>query len=139
MSNDNHHDGEHHGVGHVVPVSLLVQVLVALLFLTGVTVWSAKFDLGWANIWVAMAIASLKAFLVVAFFMHLKWDKPFNQIVFVGTLVFVALFLIFSLMDSRAYKHSVYTGDAEFVGTSYEAGKKRAEDKAKEGGAGTGH
>ncbi|MEM7166507.1 MAG: cytochrome C oxidase subunit IV family protein [Planctomycetota bacterium] len=133
MANDNHQDGEHHGVGHVVPVSLLVQVLVALLFLTGVTVWSAGYDLGWANIYLAMLIASVKAFLVVAFFMHLRWDKPFNQIVFVGTLIFVALFLVFSLMDTRAYRHQQRTGDAPFVGTSYEEGKLQAESQ---GGSG---
>jgi cytochrome c oxidase subunit 4 len=48
-----------------------------------------------------MIIATIKAGLVMAFFMHLAFDKPFNVIVFLGSFVFVALFVIFTLSDSQ--------------------------------------
>jgi len=64
------------GLGHIVPFSTYVKVLVTLLFLTIVTVWVANFDLGESvNATIALSIASLKAFLVVSFFMHLKFEK----------------------------------------------------------------
>ena len=63
------HDGDgHHGVGHIVPLKILFGTGAGLLFLTFITVWSAQYDLGEANIWVAMAIATLKASLVCLFF-----------------------------------------------------------------------
>jgi hypothetical protein len=34
-------------------------------------------------------------------------DKPFNIIMFLGTLIFVALFLGFTLMDAQGYKELI--------------------------------
>jgi cytochrome c oxidase subunit 4 len=48
-----------------------------------------------------MVIATIKAGLVMAFFMHLAYDKPFNVIVFLSSFAFVALFLIFTMGDSK--------------------------------------
>ncbi len=55
-----------------------VKVLVALLVLTLITVFTAKFlDLGvTGNTILALGIASLKAFLVATIFMHLKHESP---------------------------------------------------------------
>lgn len=106
MSEENTHGndhGEHHGVGHVVPVWILVGTLLALLFLTFVTVAVAQVDLDFLNIWVALGVATIKAALVCTFFMHLRWDKPFNSIVFVGSIILLALFLGLSMMDTREY------------------------------------
>ncbi len=90
-------------VGHLVPVSTLVATATALLVLTVVTVAVRWVDLGEMNIVVALSIAAIKATLVALFFMHLRWDKPFNGFVFVGSIIFVALFMIFTLMDGHAY------------------------------------
>ena len=49
-----------------------LAVFTALLVLTGLTVAAAFVDLGPVNTPVAMGIACLKAFLVLAWFMHLK-------------------------------------------------------------------
>jgi cytochrome c oxidase subunit IV len=35
------------------------------------------------------------------FFMHLAFDKPFNLIIFMSSVVFVALFVTFTLTDAR--------------------------------------
>ncbi len=50
--------------------------LAALLALTGLTVAAAQFHFGALNVWVALAIASLKAGLVIAVFMHMKYEGP---------------------------------------------------------------
>ncbi|MFN0057444.1 MAG: cytochrome C oxidase subunit IV family protein [Planctomycetota bacterium] len=93
-----------HGVGHVVPVKMLVGVLAALLVLTVVTVGVSYIDLGRMNVVVAMAVATVKAALVALFFMHLYWDKPFNGFLLVGSLFLVAVFLSFCMLDAREYR-----------------------------------
>lgn len=97
-----HGDGrEGYDFAHPMPVPMLLAVFGALVFLTIVTVAQASFNLGSFDIVVVMGIATLKAALVAFFFMHLAWDKPFNVILFLGSFVFVGLFLIFTLSDSK--------------------------------------
>ena len=84
-----------------MPVGVLLAVFFALTFLTIVTVAQASFDFGAFEVAVVMLIATIKAILVMAFFMHLAFDKPFNVIVFVGSFVFVGLFVIFTLSDAK--------------------------------------
>jgi cytochrome c oxidase subunit 4 len=100
-----------HPLGHVVPVWLLAAVFGALLVLTCLTVAVAQFDLGNLNLYVALAIATVKASLVVLFFMHLFWDRPFNAMIFIGCLLFVSLFIGVSLTDLRANDASAIGGE----------------------------
>jgi cytochrome c oxidase subunit 4 len=101
------HD-EHHGVAHVMPANVLFAVGGTLLFLTAVTVWVTYADLGrTGNLVVAMGIATVKAALVCAYFMHLRWDKPFNALVFVSSVVFVGLFITITLMDKGEYEPDI--------------------------------
>ncbi len=97
----------HIAVGHVVPLWLLAAVALTLVLLTWVTVAVTYVDLGKLNLVVALVIAGLKAFLVALFFMHLRWDRPFNGIVFLTALAFVVLFISFALMDTVQYKPEV--------------------------------
>ena len=96
------HAPAHTGLGHVVPVWLLAAVFGGLLVLTCATVAVSYVDLGNMNLYLAMGIAAAKASLVVLFFMHLFWDRPFNSMVFIGCLLFVSLFIGISLTDMRA-------------------------------------
>lgn len=90
-------------VGHVVSLKMLAGILAALLALTVVTVAVTFIDLGEFNLVLAIAIAVVKATLVVLYFMHLRWDRPFNAIVFVFSIILVGLFIIFSLLDRTDY------------------------------------
>lgn len=109
MSDDSHSThGEEHGVGHVVPLKLLFGIGGALLFFTAVTVWVTYIDLGRSgNLIIAMAIATVKAGLVCAYFMHLRWDRPFNALVFVSSLLFVSLFISMLLLDKSEYEPDI--------------------------------
>ncbi len=104
-----------HGVGHLVPVRILAITASALLVLTVVTVWIASFDFGDLNIWIALAIAVAKGSLVVMFFMHLKYDRPFHALIFCASLAFVALFISFSLTDTKEYAPDLLPGNAPLV------------------------
>ena len=63
------------------------------------TITASRVDFGSANLLIAMLIASVKAALVIAIFMHVKWDTAINRIVFLGSFLFLALLLIFTLAD----------------------------------------
>ena len=115
MSSDSSHNNQHESVGHIVPVRILLATGIALLILTGITVWTANMDFGNYNIVIALVIALIKGSLVVLFFMHLRYDRPFNGIVFIISMAFVVLFITFALLDTHEYAPDVYPGDAPMV------------------------
>jgi cytochrome c oxidase subunit 4 len=96
------HD-QHEHIGHVVPISVLLSVFFALIVLTVITVAASYLPFGELETWVAMGIATVKAALVAAYFMHLRYDNPVNAVLFLFGLLFVALFLGFILMDAEQY------------------------------------
>lgn len=94
QSHASHGKGEHaHGMGRYVAVWL------ALLVLTILTVVTGRIDLGAANIWVAMGIATTKATLVVLFFMHLWESGHMNRLVLVTSILMVATLVLAVMGD----------------------------------------
>jgi cytochrome c oxidase subunit 4 len=67
--------------GHVAPKSMYYAVFLALLVGTGLTVLAAFFDMGPMNNVVMLAIASIKALLVILFFMHVRWSTRLTWVV----------------------------------------------------------
>ncbi len=98
---------QHHGFAHPAPVWQLLAVFFALIGLTILTVFQSTLGLGDLELALSLFIATIKASLVVLFFMHMIHDKPLNAIIFLSSFVFVALFIGFTLMDAHAYKDSV--------------------------------
>ena len=84
---------------HILGYKTLMGVLLLLLLLTGVTVGISYVDLGAANAWVALLIASTKGTLVVLYFMHLKFGGRLLAISFVSTLFFLAIMISFTFWD----------------------------------------
>jgi cytochrome c oxidase subunit IV len=97
----------HDHVGHIVPMYVLVGTFLGLIVLTVVTVAASYVDFGRLNLWIALLIASVKASLVVYFFMHLKWDRPLNSVIFLSSMLFVILFIGFALTDTEEYQPDV--------------------------------
>ncbi len=111
LSHAGHH-GNGHGhdehFAHTLPMSLLLGVLVALILLTILTVGVTAIDLGsQGNFIVAMIIATVKAGLVMGYFMHMVWDSKFNVVAFTSSFLFVLLFLATSLADRQEYQPSI--------------------------------
>jgi cytochrome c oxidase subunit 4 len=105
---DAHGDGHDHGLAHTTPVSLLFAILGILLALTIATVAVTTIDLGaQGNLVVAMVIATVKAALVCTFFMHLLWDKKFNTVLFLTSVLFLILFLSMATTDRGEYQPDV--------------------------------
>jgi cytochrome c oxidase subunit 4 len=102
-------EAEHHeGLSHVMSKRMLVGVWLALMVLTGLTVGTDYFiDAGRFNIVLALGIATIKGFLVAAFFMHLRHDRPFNVLVFLASLLFAGIFLSMSILDTKEYQPDI--------------------------------
>ena len=108
MADHAHAHDDHHGISHVAPVKVLLGTWIALMILTVITVGATKIDLGASyNLALAMAIAVVKATLVVLFFMHLRYDKLFHSVLVVGGILAAALFVGFALMDSNQYQAAI--------------------------------
>ncbi len=84
---------------HIVPYKTFMIVWIALLFLTGITVWVAQYNLGPLNIWVALGIATVKSSLVVAVFMHMKYENRLFKISLLAALTILAIFIGLTFFD----------------------------------------
>src|SRR5215471_11343857 len=101
--------GEHHDeIAHPMSIRALVTVYAILMAFTGLTVWAAQQGLGsQTSFTVAMIIATIKAGLVMAIFMHLRWDKRLNLFTFLGCSPFAMLFIGMALTDTSEYKPDI--------------------------------
>ena len=91
MSNEKQH--------HIVSYLSHTWVWVALLFLTMITVGSVLVDLKNFVVFAALAIATIKASLVVIYFMHLKFDsRVLSFMLGLVMLVFIA-FIVLTFVD----------------------------------------
>ena len=86
-------------ISHIVPYRTFILIWIILLILTGVTIGVAQVDLGAMNIWMALTIASCKSALVVTIFMHLKYEQTLFKLAVLATLVILAIFIGFTLLD----------------------------------------
>ncbi|APG28721.1 cytochrome-c oxidase [Syntrophotalea acetylenivorans] len=77
----------------------LTTVWFLLLILTGITVGVARYDLGAINVWAALGIASLKASLVVFYFMHLKSEPRMLVLCLFVALLTLATFIGLTFFD----------------------------------------
>jgi cytochrome c oxidase subunit IV len=103
MSSPHEHEQEHQH--QVVHPKTYVMILLALIVLTATTTGVAFIDLGIWNPVVALAIACIKAVLVVLFFMHLRYSSKLMKLtVFAGVFTFLVL-ITMTLTDyiSRAW------------------------------------
>lgn len=77
----------------------LTTVWILLLVLTGITVGVSQLDLGALNIWAALGIATLKASLVILYFMHLKSEPRLLVICLFVALLTLATFIGLTFFD----------------------------------------
>jgi cytochrome c oxidase subunit IV len=106
------HDSGHSEHHFIASLSSYRKVLIALLILTVLTVAVARpvsgFDAGILNTFIAFAIASVKAGLVLSIFMGLKYDNKLHLAIFITAVFFLAVMLSFTVLDiyTRIYASS---------------------------------
>jgi cytochrome c oxidase subunit IV len=83
---------------HVVGTTTNVVVCVILLVLALATTLIGRVDLGPWNLVIALAIAGVKALLILLYFMHLRWTAGLNRLVAVGGVLWLFI-LVAGVMD----------------------------------------
>ena len=108
---DNQHADDHAHFSHPMPVWMLLAVFFGLVFLTILTVVMSELTdalmLSQWELWISMGIATVKAMLVIFFFMHVLYDKPLNKMLFFSSFLFAALFIALTLLDTYQYREDV--------------------------------
>lgn len=84
---------------HIVSYAKLATVWLALLALTALTVLITRIGMGGYKVLGAMAIASLKSGLVIAFFMHMKYEGRLLRWLLFVALMTLAIFIGFTFFD----------------------------------------
>jgi cytochrome c oxidase subunit IV len=85
---------------HISSLKLYIGIWLALLAGTLLTVIAAGIDLGPFNAVVALTIATIKATLVVLFFMHVKYaHEKMTKVVLTSAIFWLAILLALSMAD----------------------------------------
>jgi len=89
----------HENTPHIISFTKLAAVWLGLLALTALTVWISRLDLGVNRVWGALAIASVKGGLVIAFFMHMRYEGRLLRWLLFVALVTLAIFIGLTFFD----------------------------------------
>jgi cytochrome c oxidase subunit 4 len=84
---------------HIVPRRTYYLIFAALILMTYLTVQISAFDLGPLNTVAALGIASLKATLVVLFFMHVKYSTRLTKLAVLAGVYWLMILLALTLSD----------------------------------------
>ena len=82
---------------HIVPYSTYIIILLLLLLFTSLSIAITHIELGSYTVAGALIFAAIKSSLVLTYFMHLKFDKPYIRIMvgFVLAIFFAVIIITF--------------------------------------------
>jgi len=84
---------------HIVSPKIYLVIFLALMVGTFLTVYAAGKDFGQMNVVIALVIATIKASLVILFFMHGKYSSRRTKLVIVAGFFWLAIMLGLTLQD----------------------------------------
>ena len=82
-----------------VKYTIYLLIWACLLILTGVTVTVSQMHLGNLGTLISLAIATVKATLVLLFFMHLRYETRFFRMIFIIPIVTLAVIIGLTFFD----------------------------------------
>jgi len=91
-----HHDTEKQ---HITDYWVYGVILVILLFCTFISVDVVHYELKAWTVAIALGIACLKGTLVLAYFMHLKFDNVLFKILVAAVLMLFLSFILLTFVD----------------------------------------
>src|SRR5262245_38421949 len=91
---------------HVLPIPIYLKTWGALMVLTAITVGASYVHFGSWNLIIAMLVATIKATIVGLIFMHLFWDHKFHAIIFCFSIIFLSIFIGFTMADTTYRGHA---------------------------------
>ena len=95
---------------HIVSPKVYLAIFAALMIGTALTVWAAFQNFGKFNIVIALVIATIKATLVVLYFMHARYSSKRTQLVIVCSVFWLAIMLALTLTDYTTRSHETQPG-----------------------------
>lgn len=84
---------------HILGYGKLAAVWLALLAFTALTVRVSRLELGVGHVWGSLAIASAKAGLVIAFFMHMRYEGRLLRWLLFVALLTLGIFIGLTFFD----------------------------------------
>lgn len=94
---------------HQAPLTAYFLVFGALMVLTVLTVWVSRIDLGHGlNTGVAMAIAIVKALVVILWFMHVIHSPRLTWIVVISSFLWLAVMFVLTFSDYLTRHWNIY-------------------------------
>ena len=90
MSNEKH---------HVVPYKTYIIILIALIALTMSSVEITSIQLGKFTVVGALLFACVKSYLVLTYFMHLKYDKLYMRVMVIFVFAVFVVTIIITFLD----------------------------------------
>jgi len=103
------HDDDHGGIGKYVMVFLALCVLTTASFLTFFDFWNENIPDSVSRTFM-MAVSCMKAFLVMAFFMHLIWEANWKYVLTIPAGM-MSIFLILMLVPDIGCRYRDYSYD----------------------------
>lgn len=82
-----------------VPYRAYVNVWLALIVLTGITVGAAYANLGHLAVFTAILIAGVKGTLVLLYFMHLRFERPLYAYMILSVIATYVIFVLLTFAD----------------------------------------
>ena len=90
---------EHAPHVHVTPLWIYIAVFLALAVGTIATYLASQVDLGMWNTPVALIIATIKAVLVILFFMHVIHSTRLTWVVVIASFLWLAVLFVLTFAD----------------------------------------
>ena len=89
----------------VIPKKIYFSVWAALLVLLGITVGVSYIHLGWLNPVAAVAIAGVKAMIIIMYFMHVRYSKRMIWVFVAAGFLWLTIMFTLSFGDyfTRSY------------------------------------
>ena len=84
---------------HIVSYSTYLLILAVLLVLTGVSVAVTQIELGTLTVTIALLIAAIKSTLVLAIFMHLRFDNRMYSLMALGVVLLIGVLIFITFLD----------------------------------------
>lgn len=99
-----HHPDHETYTGHAAPhhrasIVTYFAVFATLMVLTILTVWVSRIDLGEMNTVVAMAVAIVKATVVILWFMHVIHSPRLTWVVVMAAFLWLAVLFVLTFSD----------------------------------------
>lgn len=84
---------------HVVPYRVYIIVLLALVTLTMSSIEVTRIEMGAYTVAAALIFACIKSFLVLTYFMHLKYDKKYIVAMVAFVFIIFLIMIVFTFID----------------------------------------